>query len=206
MTAEQITSIGLLLSSYKNDLNYFANFIRFSKGEISSKDYAAKAPGSFKNFIDDFRVARSTQKDLTPVLLDCALEWYQKGETKDVDGFTLLIQDKKLTHDKRATSLASKIMFLMNPWEVMPLDALVKAALKHRTNDYTRFRIKWEAFKQKEQEVITYNVGKVSGMLEVIERPFVGRISDLAKIRENRFLDKWLWVKGQRELPNQRNH
>lgn len=35
MDIEKVKTIGYLLTTYADDLNYFATFIRFSKGEIS---------------------------------------------------------------------------------------------------------------------------------------------------------------------------
>lgn len=194
MKSDQITAIGFLLSSYESDLNYFANFSHFLKGAISFEDYCLKSQGTFKNFIDEYGVARSTKGDLTSDLLNCALEWYHKGETKDVDRFAQSI--KKLTHDKVATSLASKIMYLMNPVEVLPLDSRVRAALNLRTNVYADYLAEVERFKENYKSEIFQALESVMGMLFIIEGQFAGKILGLERIRENRFVDKWLWVRG----------
>ncbi len=196
MTNEQILSVGYMLSTYESDLNYFAKFISFSKKEISLNDYAQKAKGTFKNFIDEYRVARNTKKDLTSKLLTCALEWHEQGRTNDVDDFARMIQGMDLTHGKMATSLSSKIMYLMNPWEVMPLDIRAKEALKHRTNIYKDYFAKIERFRMEHENEIRQTLASISEMLDIIERPFVGTVNNLERIRENRFVDKWLWVKG----------
>ncbi len=194
MDNKQIAAVGFLLSTYEGDLNYFANFARFSNGEISSENYCQKAEGTFKNFINEYRVARNTRKGSTSVLLNCALDWRQKGQAIDVDGFALNI--KKLTHGKVATSLASKIMYLMNPVEVLPVDSRVRAAFQLRSNNYVAYLAEVRKFKEDHEAEIRQSLETVARMLEIIESPFVGKIRDLEKIRENRFVDKWLWVKG----------
>jgi hypothetical protein len=192
----QVMATGFLLSTYESDLNYFAKFIGFTKQEISHNDYAVKAKGTFKNFIDEYRVARNTQKVLTSKLLTCALEWHEQGRTNDVDDFARMIQAKGLTHGKLATSLSSKIMYLMNPWEVMPLDIRAKRALKHRTNIYKDYFGEIERFRLEHEKDIRQTLATISEMLDIIERPFVDTVANLERIRENRFVDKWLWVKG----------
>jgi hypothetical protein len=196
MNAEQVMATGFLLSTYESDLDYFATFIRFSKKEISLHDYAHKAKGTFKNFINEYRVARNTKKDLTSKLLAYSLDWYEQGRTKDVDDFALMIQGMDLTHGKLATSLSSKIMYLMNPWEVMPLDIRAKRALKHRTNIYKDYFGEIERFRLEHEKDIRQNLATISEMLDIIERPYVGTVNNLKRIRENRFVDKWLWVRG----------
>lgn len=196
MDIEKIKTIGYLLTSYAGDLNYFATFIRFSKDEISPDAYARKEVGTFKNFINEYRVARNTKRDLTADLLACSLDWHQKGRTKDVDDFAQMIQAKGLTHGKVATSLSSKIMYLMNPWEVMPLDDLAKKALDHRNKDYKGFATKIQRFRLENEKDIHQTLDGISGMLDILERPFVETVGNLEKIRENRFIDKWLWVRG----------
>ena len=199
MNKEQITAVGFLLSTYESDLNYFSTFIRFSKNEISLHDYAPKAKGTFKNFIDEYRVARNTKRDLTSKLLAYSLDWYEQGRTKDVDDFARMIQGMDLTHGKMATSLSSKIMYLMNPWEVMPLDIRAKRALNHRTNIYKDFFGEIERFRLEHEKDIRQTLATISEMLDIIERPYVGTVNNLERIRENRFVDKWLWVKGGSE-------
>lgn len=197
MENKQIAAVGFLLSTYESDLNYFANFARFVNGEISPDKYCQKAEGTFKNFIDEYRVARNTKKDLTPDLLACSLEWHQQGRTKEVDDFALMIQGEGLTHGKLATSLSSKIMCLMNPWEIMPLDIRAKKALKHRTNIYKDYFGKIEQFRLEHENDIRQTLASISEMLAIIERSFIGTLTNLERIRENRFVDKWLWVKGR---------
>lgn len=192
-----IKALGFLLSTYESDLNYFAKFIEFSERKISFDLYVQKAEGTFKNFIDEFRVARNTKKVFTPALLETTLEWYRKAQTTDVDGFALAIKEGGLTHGKVATSLSSKVMFLMNPWEVIPLDRYAKAALKHRTNNYGEYIIRLQDFQRAYSTNIQEALNQVEGMLEVVESRFAGQLKNLGKIRENRLVDKWLWVKGR---------
>lgn len=198
MSTDQIQAAGHLLSTYESDLFHFANFIRFSKGEISEKEYCSKWNGSFKNFIDWYRVARNTDKNLTPHLLKCTLEWHRAGRTKEVDAFAAHIQSEGLTHGKLATSLASKIMYLTNPWEVLPLDQLVRNALGLRTNRYADYALEVEQFRAEKAKEIRAFLQGIEGLLKVVEGKYQGQIKDIEKIRENRFIDKWLWVRGSK--------
>lgn len=197
MSTDQIQAAGHFLSTYESDLFHFANFIKFSNGEIPEKEYCSKWNGSFKNFIDWYRVARNTDKDLTAQLLQCTSYWHKAGKTKDVDGFAAYIKSEGLTHGKLATSLASKIMYLTNPWAVLPLDQLVRNALGLRTNKYADYALKVEQFQVENAKEIRGFLQGIEGLAKVVEGKFAGQISNIEKIRENRFVDKWLWVRGR---------
>ncbi|MBK8922653.1 MAG: hypothetical protein IPM81_14300 [Saprospirales bacterium] len=107
-------------------------------------------------------------------MLDAAWDWYKKGDSEDADGFADLIK-KKLTHG-RAISLASKIMFLMNPWKVLPLDSRAKESLDYRGNKYSVFIQKAEQDKKKREKEIRDTLQSISDMLGVIESGFTGKI------------------------------
>lgn len=176
MSNDQIQAAGHLLSTYESDLIYFTNFIRFSKGEIPVLKYCRKQNGSFKNFIDAYRVARNTDKDLTAELLQCTSHWHKAGKTKDVDGFAAYIKSEGLTHGNLATSLASKIMYLTNPWEVLPLDQLVRNALGLRTNTYADYALKVRQFRiDREREIKAFLQG-IEDLANVIECKFAGQM------------------------------
>ncbi len=130
--------------------------VDLEKGDTFAKafiEYCYETDGIFKKFINDYQVARNAKKDSTRDLLECAWEWFQKGETKDVDGFARTIKKKELTHGL-AISPSSKIMFLMNPWEVMPLDKRAKVTVGYKGNNYADYLVKVEYFRQEHEKEI----------------------------------------------------
>ena len=149
MTSKEIEVIGNLLISYRRDLNYIKNFNAFKRREISIEEYLDKAEGSFYSFLIDFRVARNVEKEQKENLLKVVYDWVSQDNSDDVDKFALHLRNHKLTHDKTMTSLASKILFLNNPTDILPFDNLVKNTLDIKMNLYSEYRLKLPEFTKK---------------------------------------------------------
>lgn len=197
MNLYYITAIGNLLQNYHSDLNYIYNFQLYKKGQLKSKDYIEKTPGSFKSFLNEFRVARNIKKKETEKLLELTDNWITTGAENGVDNFAKSLRDAGITHNKTMTSLASKIMFLNNPWIILPMDNLVKNAVNLKGNRYAEYEIKFNEFKRKNAAEMQKYIEPVEHYLIAVESRFKNELNEITLIRENRFLDKILWTIGK---------
>lgn len=197
MNLDYISAIGNLLQNYHSDLNYIYNFQLHKKGLLKSKDYIHKTPGSFKSFLNEYRVARNIEKKETEKLLELTDNWISTGAENRVDNFAEFLKDAGITHQKTMTSLASKILFLNNPWNILPMDNLVKKAVSLKGNRYDEYEVKFKDFKRTNAAEIQKYLDPVEHYLIAVETRFKNELNEITLIRENRFLDKILWTIGK---------
>jgi hypothetical protein len=57
--------------------------------------------------------------------------------------------------------------------------------------------MKVNEFKVSKIGVVNQYLDSVNDHLKEIEKPFKGKLNDLKTIRQNRFVDKILWISGQ---------
>ena len=196
-----IEALGNLLATYHSDLYYIAEFQNHKFNSIGDPDYTDKKPGSFKSFLNEFRVARNIKKDETKTLLNSTRFWIQNNDSVMVDDFAAFLTTQNMTHGKVMTSLASKILFLNDPWRILPMDGLTRNALSVQDNNYKLFKEQLEIFRSRNVEKINESLISVEQHLSIIENDFSGILDKIEMIRENRFVDKLLWTKG-RSLKN----
>lgn len=196
MTSGQIKAIGNLLTGYRSDLIYIRDFHRYKSHRISKQDYLKKAEGTFKSFIDDFRVARNVEQNKTEQLLLLTLHWVNSKHANDIDAFAQRLCAKGITHGKIMTSLSSKILFLNNPWKIFPIDSIARNKLGMRNNVYADYLPLVHQFRKEKSKMIQECIQSVSTHLSVLEKEFVSEIRDIKTVRINRFIDKLLWTSG----------
>lgn len=196
MTSENIQSLGNLLATYYSDLVYIRNFHRFKNGKINFEDYIQNSPGKFKSFINNYRVARNVQKGFTNILLKSTSEWISTSTENDVDKFANRLLSRDITHGKIMTSLASKILFLNNPWEILPIDSLAKHTVGLKNNLYADYIPLTNKFRADYKTEIFELLNSVENHLKIIESEFINEIENIKLIRENRLIDKMLWTSG----------
>lgn len=98
------------------------------------------------------------------------------------------------------TSLASKILFLNNPSNILPYDSNVKKALGiNRLRSYQEFKNALDKHKRNflnNSDFKKYydSIGKYAN---ITEKEY--KLPKSKKIRENRFADLLLWTKGNSE-------
>lgn len=192
-----IKALGSLLATYETDLEYIARFQELKKSDshINDGDVDKNDTGSFKAFINEFRVARNIKKEETKTLLEESIGWTLSNFPNDVDKFAELIKVRKLSHDdKTPVSLASKVLMLNNPWEILPIDSLTKKSLGYRGNKYGEFKIKLDNYIYKYQHDLLNELTTVEIHLKVVEAKFKDRLCNIESIRFNRYVDKVLWV------------
>ena len=199
MTKEQIQATGNLLATYYSDSTYIRDFNRYKQGYIRKADYLHKSQGTFKSFIDEFRVARNADKNKTSDLLTLTLKWVNASNANNVDDFANLLKQKGITHGKVMTSLASKILFLNNPWTILPLDNLAKKAVGLKSNIYSDYLPLVDDFKQHHKKEINNCLALVDEHLSIIEKDFKNEINNMKTVRSNRFTDKLLWTLGRQK-------
>jgi len=192
-----IEALGNLLARYRSDLFYIKRFNDFKKGRVSKAHYLAKVDGSFRRFINDFRVARNISKDHVGEFLDELQNWINGSQSNDVDHLATKVKGLGYTHGKVMTSLCSKALFLHNPYEIIPIDQLAKRAIGYRGNRYSEFRNKLDLFRDNHTKEINSYLASVGKHIDEIEKDFKGDISNIEVIRQNRYLDKIMWTTGR---------
>ena len=198
MNISEIKAIGNFLETYHSDLIYIREFQRYKRNEILTIDFVKKREGSFYSFLIDFRVTRNYMAGQTISILEQTKKWLSIAQNiDDVDGFAQYLNRDKLTHGKIMTSLASKIMFLNNPWKIYPLDNWGKRALNQTDNYYKNYLDKVAQFKKINKEKIDICLKTAMPLISVLEKDFLGSISKIETVRENRIVDKILWTTGQ---------
>ena len=114
METKHIQAIGNFLSYYETDLAYIKSFQDFKnkKGNVNNQS------GSFYSFLVEFRVIRNFVKGEVDDLLIQTYDWITSDYPDDVDKFARKLSSTKLTRGNVMGSMASKILFLNNPWEI----------------------------------------------------------------------------------------
>jgi len=191
MTKQQIKAIGFFLATYESNLKYISNFQLFKKKK-NLPVYAVKGDHNFPDFLSAFRVARNVKKGGSKKLLKITNVWINnKANSKKVDEFAKEIKRRKLSHGKIMTSLASKILFLNDPWHVLPIDTQVRASVGQIDNKYERYpSIAFNTLKNKE---FIKCLKFVSRFATKIEKGYKTDIKNIEKVRRNRLLDIFLW-------------
>jgi hypothetical protein len=196
MNRDIIIAIGNLLQNYQSDLNYILKFQRFKVDNKDFDNYLTKDPGTFKSFIDEYRVARNFKKEETSHLLSLTLKWVKRRDCNDVDGFARHLRDHRVTDGRLPLSLASKILFLNNPWLILPLDMRSKKAVGLRDNSYSDYRELAFQYKVKNQAIIDTSMSFLKTYFVELENDYKSKLFKIEIIRENRFVDKLLWTIG----------
>lgn len=149
MTTADIKAIGNLLQFYHSATVFrIRNFHRYKQGQISADDFVKKSAGTFYQFLIEYRVTRNFQAGKSASVLRLTTEWINDSTPDDVDGFANLLNKKKLTHDKTMTPLGSKILFLNNPWTILPMDNLARKALGQKDNLFSTYLANLVQFKK----------------------------------------------------------
>lgn len=192
-----LRALGNLLQYYDSDLNYMKNFQLYKKGLIRKDDYLVSKAGTFKAFLNEYRIARNINKDLTKALFELTLEWIKTKDPNDVDRFAEFLRIKGITQNRTLTSLASKILFLNDPENVLPMDSRTRNAFKLQNNNYSEYIKLVKHFISQNKQSIEGNLKIISAPLTKIESQFKTNFLNLDRIRFNRYVDKILWAGGQ---------
>ena len=194
MTREQVKATGNFLSTYYTDLIYIRDFQRFKEDKISPTEYLKKSNGTFYQFLIEFRVMRNVSKERVAELLAETKNWTRGLDSTHVDKFAKHIMSQGITHGKVMTSLASKILFLNDPWTIFPFDNLAKKSLKQMTNNYSDYLPRIEKFKKENEDYTITSFQIIDIYLKRIEKEFRDELKNIELIRLNRFTDKLLWT------------
>lgn len=199
MTSLQVYALGNFLSTYSSDLTYISNFQQIKQEGFIKKQNWEKNEGSFKSFLDEYRVTRNINSTKRFRFWEITCAWVSGKECDNVDGYANQLNLEGLTHKKIMTSLASKVLFLNNPWHILPMDKWVKDGVSYKGNIYGEYLPLANHFAFDSKEEIAACLNSVSHLTEVIELNFNDNLEDLKTIRTNRFVDKLLWAKGIRK-------
>ncbi|GEJ39233.1 TPA: hypothetical protein ACT4TI_002407 [Flavobacterium psychrophilum] len=197
MTKEQIQATGNFLTSYHNDLNYIKKFRDFKENKISENEYIEKKYGTFYSFLIEFRVARNFSQGMVDKLLEETYSFVNGKYPNDVDLFAENLAKSNLTRGKVMASMASKILFLNNPWEIIPMDTLARKTLNQKENKYKTYEKNLEIYREQNKTVIENCIIFTKPLTEIVNKEFENKIENLNKISENRIMDKLLWTIGK---------
>lgn len=179
---------------YYEDLKYIKMFQDFKANKIPLKDYVAKNKGTFYSFLIEFKVTRNFTKGKTDKLLLETIEFIENNNADNVDRFAERLSETDLTRGNKTTSLASKILFLNNPWNIIPMDTLTRKALKQNENNYSIYKVNLDKYRHKNKTIIEECLHYAKPLATIIECEFSDKLKDLNIIRENRIVDKLLWT------------
>lgn len=191
-----IKALGNLLTYYYSDLTYINNFQLFKKGLIDLDSYSAATPGTFKAFLNEYGIARNIIKDSTSSLLKLTIQWITTKDPYDVDGFAVSLKKSGLTREKTMTSLASKVLFLNDPIQILPMDARTRNAVGLKDNCYKEYSILVNEFKKQNEYQIIEKLKIIDIPLTIVESNFKEIIKNNSLLRLNRVVDKILWNGG----------
>lgn len=199
MTSTQIQSIGNFLAYYKTDLNYIKRFQNFKINPNLASEYIKKDIGSFYSFLIEFRVVRNFTSGSADKLLDETLLWINSKEANNVDLFAEKLSQSNLTRGKVTTSMASKILFLNNPWEIIPMDRLARKTLKQKENKYYIYNANLLEFRRNNEQTFENCLEFIKPLTTLIHNDF-NDLSKLEVICKNRIVDKLLWTMGNNNI------
>ena len=199
----RIKALGNLLHYYYSDLEYILNFQLYKQNAIKEEVYLSKSAGFFCRFIKEFGVIRNVKKDMIGKVLKLTMKWIRDNKADDVDGFATNLREEGVTtpEGNQMTSLASKVLFLNNPWLIFPYDSHNRKALRKvlgikKPENYRNFFYAVGELMQKKTLSIEKDLNLVLNFLDTIEKEFNGKIKDVEIIRQNRYADKLLWAQG----------
>ncbi|MBF01174.1 hypothetical protein [Flavobacterium coralii] len=192
-------AIGNFLQYYESDLYYIQQFQRYKSGE-NTLCYTEKRKGSFYTFLTEFRVIRNFKEGKTQIILEKTIEWLNYNcNSNDVDSFALKLYETGITHNKIPVSMASKILFLNDPYNIIPMDRLARLTLNQKENNYSTYQKNLQQFKFEKKQEITKCLEIIMPLIKKINNSY-GELPYLDKIAEQRIIDKILWVTGKSKL------
>ena len=191
----QIAALGEFLMNYESELNYIVRFQELMGGNPDIDFHESGKNGSFKSFVNQFGVARNIEKGKTLEIIRILIN---ELKNKELEPNELAKKIQHLTHNSKAVSLSSKILFLYKPEEFIPLDSLNKKTLLVKSNNYACFS------KELNTYISTPEVkGEINKLIKIAS-PLVKYIEDKSilkmdfnKIKRNRLIDKYLRVKNK---------
>lgn len=196
MTAIQIQAIGNFLTYYQADLNYIRKFQDFKNGKITPENYIKKVDGSFYSFLIEFRVVRNFPSGTVDKLLAETFKWINSENPDDVDLFAEKLANSGLTRGKLMASMASKILFLNNPWKIIPMDSLARKTLNQKQNKYSIYNEKLIKFRKENETIFESSINYTNPLTTIIHSEFED-LENLNLICKNRIVDKLLWTNGK---------
>jgi hypothetical protein len=198
LTPEYIRGIGNFLATYHSDLTYIERFQCYKRDSTQQAEYILKGKGTFKQFLNDFRIARNIPDGKTGKLLALTLEWIKTGaNASEVDDFAEFLRKRKMSHfDKTPYSLASKILFLNDPVNIVPNDILARNAVGCKDRQYSKYKECFDSFLINHSSEFKSVLKEVEPLAMIIEKDFK-KLTPIKTIRFNRFVDKMLWTIGK---------
>jgi len=187
--------------SYYGDLFYFSAFQYLNRDNslmegVGDFDF-------FKQFLYEYRVSRKIKADFKPRAWEEFKQLAKKEITTDtVDHIAKSIFIDLDPNRGINTSLCSKILMLLKPSLIIPIDSLNKEALNFNKNEYKGFYQKLKIFEKEYHEQISSIMAQVDSRAKQIESIYKDQFEEIESIRKNRIIDKLLVQIGRSILDN----
>lgn len=198
-TNNDIKAMGYFLAHYGDELSHIKSFqANYLSTKRISLSVNKKNDPKFWKCLTQFRVARTLgikngqRNDFIQVFNN----WdFRNCSPEDVDGFCA--EGKMIKNHK---SLASKMMMLANPWQIIPYDTQASETVNYnapnRNTNYVDYLKLVTDFERKNEKLIDSLLSEVGSYATIIEHSYKCNLKDIQVIRRKRLLDKVLWTYG----------
>jgi len=194
-----IETVGNLFLNYRSDLEYIRSFqnCKLHRGDHLKHFRDTVLP----RFLVEYRIVRGLKKGKQKAFLKTVMAHVKTAHASDVDCLAKKLRESGITqNNKTMISLASKILFLNNPWEILPYDRLVRIAIGYSGHTYSGY---FEAVQKSRGLILKrYHAlpNSIRAYLRLIEGEIAPDIPCLDRIRKARFIDKVLWTLGRKKM------
>ncbi len=178
---------------YAEDLSFIGHFQAWLRGQVSLQHYA---DNSLRECFKTYRVAKVIRAGKREDLLDLTRDWLSSGRGTDVDGLANEFKKAECTNGL-PLALASVLLFLHNPTQVLPLDSYSRMAVGSVEADYQEYIKRATLFREKHALEIQSELQQVSGFLAEIEQKMGFNWSNAEAVREQCYLHRWLKYLGK---------
>lgn len=196
MTTKQIEAIGHFLAYYKSDLHYINQFQNYMRGKLSEVEYINRSKGSFYSFLIEFKIVRNFKAGQIHRLLEETTNFIKFNDGIDVDSFAFKLSKTDFTRKNIVSSMASKILFLNDPYSIIPMDSRARTTLGQKLNKYNTYTENLSLYKKHNKNLIQEMLDYVKPMTDIVHEDFP-LLKNIEIIAENRMIDKFLWTAGK---------
>lgn len=178
--------------TYYGDLFYFSAF-KHLKNDSFVNGIAIGDFDFYKQFLFEFRISRNISKDKKKDSWKTFQETAkEKIHINTVDELANGMFKEYHPRGGVSTSCCSKLMMLLEPSLIIPIDSLNRKALGYYKNNYEEFYSKVLEFEKEYQTEIKSLLEIVDERASKIEMIFNSDLEKLLDIRKNRLMDKFL--------------
>lgn len=202
-TNDDIKAMGYFLAHYGDELSHIksfqANYLPTKRKRLTYPyNENNKSDPKFWECLTQFRVARTLGKEngQRNDFIQVFNNWdFRYCSPEDVDRFCA--EGEMIKNHK---SLASKMMMLANPWQIIPYDKQASTAVGYKASNgktnYVAYLKLVHDFECRNKTLIASLFNEVDRYATKIEQNYKDDLENIQVIRRKRLLDKVLWTYG----------